>query len=650
MNRTAHPRAQRSLEPRSIASTSWRERCSALQWGAWLCAALLAVLQGHFFLDGYRLTGDDVLFENVVLHGKSFHYIVQTALQQGRVGAFVLVPLTLLGSHYSDYLLFRIAYVLLWYVDMLLFSIWVARVAQARLALPVFLALVAIQPMIGYHMPPVGYPLELGLPLLVMLATRLAFPAERPAIPDSRGSAAQLGIHVVYALYLLAMISSEYMIIVGTILLAAEIGAGRSGLRLRQLRMLAGRYRRDIVILALVYLAYAWFRQSQPTHYDGATLDGLGHGSDLLRTFALHVASATWLPFLDRSALVPTIWPGSLLAAVLCAVSLLSYWRFSRQTARSPTHGKWLAGGALLLGVVAITLPVVAARKQQIWCVIDHNCSYLDSRISLFFMLAAIGLALASLCRSGRTRDLLYGLALPSLALCSALGHAVNAQQTQGMKTAASAWTRARAIACISSGIIPAQASQYIDPDHYIPMHTMMNRDAFWHDYMARLAREGRCSGEPPARPPFLVSVMHPDTVYPVRLDGAGLRYLGSGWSHAETGGVWSDGTPALIVTRLAPSPVPLKLMLTLQAYAPAEGQPQEVAVEVNGSPASHWKVVADQAALYEIDIPTVPAKTGGRITIRLDIMKPVSPLQRHQSTDARRLGVLLSHLELRAH
>lgn len=633
-----------------MTSIPWRGRFSALQWGAWLCATLLAILQGHFFLDGYRLTGDDVLFENVVLHGESFHYIVQTALQQGRVGAFVLMPLTLLGSHYSDYLLFRIAYVLLWYVDMLLYSLWIARVSQARLALPVFLALVTIQPMIGYHMPPVGYPLELGLPLLVMLATRLAFPAERPAAPGSRGSTTQLGVYVVYALYLLAVMSSEYMMIVGIILPATEICADRTNLRLPGLRTLAGRYRRDIVILALVYFAYAWFRQSQPTHYDGATLDGLSHGGDLLRTFALHVASATWLPFLDRAALAPTIWPHALLAATLCAASLLLYWRFSRQIGRSPTRGNWLAGGVLLFGIVVITLPVVAARKQQIWCVVDHNCSYLDSRISLFFMLAVIGLALASLCRSGRTRDLLYGLALPLLAICSALGYAVNAQQTQSMKTAAAAWTRARTIACIGSGITPAQASQYIDPDHYIPMHPMMDRDAFWHDYMARLARERRCSGKLPEQPPFRISAMSPDTGYPVRLDGPGLRYLGLGWSHAEMGGVWSDGTSALIVARLAPSSVPLKLTLTLQAYAPAEGQPQEVAVEVNGSPAGHWKVVADKAALYEIGIPPRPTQTGGQIAVRLDIMEPVSPLQRHQSTDARRLGVLLSNLELQAH
>ena len=632
-----------------MASASLYQRFSPLQWSSWLCAALFAVTQGRFFLDGYRLTGDDVLFENVVLHGESFHYIVQTALQQGRIGAFVLMPLLLLGSHYSDYLLFRIAYVLLWYVDMLLFSIWVARIAQARLALPVFLALVAIQPMIGYHMPPVGYPLELGLPLLVMLATRLAFSPEHPAAQGSRGPAAQSGIYVVYVLYLLAVISSEYMMIIGTVLLTAEICAGRPAPRFPQLRMLAGRYRRDIAILALAYFAYAWFRQSQSTHYDGTTMDGMGHGDDLLRTFALHLTSATWLPFLDRSTLGSAVWPGALLAAALCATSLLSYWRSSRMVSQPPARNKWLSSGILLLGIVAITLPVVAARKQQIWCVVDHNCSYLDSRISLFFMLAAIGLALVSLCRSGSTRDLLYGLALPSLALCSVLGYAVNAHQVQGMKTAAAAWTRARTIACAGSGITAAQASQYIDPDDYVPMHAAMNRAAFWHDYMARLASEGRCSGELPARPPFRISAMDPDAVYPVHLGGPGLHYLGSGWSHAEASGVWSDGTPALVVARLAPSPVPLKLVLTLQAYAPAAGLPQEVAIEVNGSPVGHWKVAADMAFPYEVDIPDRLAKTGGQITARIDIKAPVSPLQRHQSTDARQLGVRLSNLELRA-
>lgn len=107
---------------------------SAWRWAAWTCAALLAALQAHLFLQGYRLTGDDVLFESVVLDGGSLHYIAETVLQQGRIGQFVLMPLLLFGSHFADYLWFRFAYVLLWYVDLLLFSIWVARIARAHLA------------------------------------------------------------------------------------------------------------------------------------------------------------------------------------------------------------------------------------------------------------------------------------------------------------------------------------------------------------------------------------------------------------------------------------------------------------------------------------------------------------------------------------
>jgi hypothetical protein len=81
---------------------------------AWLSAICLAMLQAHFFLGGFRLTGDDVLFEDVILHGHIGAYIVQTAAQQARIGHYVLIPFLLTGSHFSSSLAFRIFYVSLW--------------------------------------------------------------------------------------------------------------------------------------------------------------------------------------------------------------------------------------------------------------------------------------------------------------------------------------------------------------------------------------------------------------------------------------------------------------------------------------------------------------------------------------------------------
>lgn len=615
---------------------------SARRWAAWTCAALLAALQAHFFLQGYRLTGDGVLFESVVLDGGSLHYIAETALQQGRIGQFVLMPLLLFGSHFADYLWFRLAYVLLWYVDLLLFSIWVARIARAHLALPLFVALVTLQSMIGYHMPPAGYPLELGLPLLIVLATRLVASSERSL---ERTPAAQWSVFVLYLLYPLALISSEYMMITGVVLLLVE--AGKHGVPQRPPRLLAAKYKREAMLLALVFLAYFWFRQSQSTHYDGASMDGLGHVRDLLHTFVLHVASATWLPFLDRASLESAIQPVALLASALCAIALLLHWRDGRQTASKTGDVQWLSSGLMLLGVVMITLPVVAARKQQLWCVANHNCSYLDSRISLLFLIGAIALALLPLQRSRKLRAYLGGMIILSLVLGNAVGYAISKQQARGMRTAAAAWARAVAIACIDPPVPVAQAVQYIDPDHFIPMHAMTDRNSFWQAYMARVAREHRCHGEPPGRPPFQVSGLVPGELLAVRLGDAGLHYLGLGWSHAEAGGVWSDGAEAVIEARLSASAQPLRLLLQLQAYSPAKDQPQRITVEINGSPVTHWNVSAEHAAIYTVDIPPQLATSGGQLSVRLDIEHPTSPLQRHQSSDARRLGVLLTSLEL---
>jgi len=397
---------------------------------AWVCAALFAATQAHFFLYGYRLTGDDVLFENVVLHGKIADYIAQTAAQQARIGMYVLLPILLLGSHFADHLIFRVAYVSLWYADILLFSFWVARAAGSSIALPVFVAIVALQPMIGYHMPPVGYPLELGLPLMILMASRLAIVRGRSVVVGSRNIGSQLVMYAVHVFYLLALISSEYMMIFGLVLVACEVSIARSADASHSLGTVLKRYRGDLMSLAVVYFAYAYFRQSQASHYDGASMDGAGHIGALCKTFAMHIASGTWLPFFQTSVLAVAAVRGALVAAVLCFVALYFYWRANADDPKLTERNR-ASAVVLALGVVAITLPVVSAEKQQQWCLINHNCSYLDSRISLLFLMASIALIIVSLSLRRIARAFLKLLMLATLTTSAALGYAVGFQQTQ---------------------------------------------------------------------------------------------------------------------------------------------------------------------------------------------------------------------------
>jgi hypothetical protein len=191
----------------------------------------------------------------------------------------------------------------------LLFSAWIAGITRARIALPVFVGIVVLQPMIGYYMPPVGYPLQLGVPLLIILGMRLSWGRVRGSESPHPSSAARMLHGLGYVFYIAAILSSEYMMIFGLIIVLVEMSATTLAPAAITLRGRLFRHRVDIAILAAVYAAYVIYRLSQPSRYDGAVMNGMGHYRDLLYTFFMHIASGTWLPFATASALTRAALP-----------------------------------------------------------------------------------------------------------------------------------------------------------------------------------------------------------------------------------------------------------------------------------------------------------------------------------------------------
>ncbi|MBE1160133.1 hypothetical protein [Dyella acidiphila] len=618
---------------------------------AWVAAIGLTLLQAHYFLYGFRLSGDDVRFEDAVLHGESAALIAGTPVDQARIGQFLLMPLLLLGSHLSSYLAFRIFYVALWYADILLFSIWTARVAKARIALPVFVAIVSLQPMIGYHMPPVGYPLELGLPLLLMFGIRLLLGATARKHASRPGMAAHAAAVVGWLLYAAAVLSSEYMMIIGVLVVALEAIGSMPGTGLSMPKHLFRRFRLDLALLALVYAAYALYRSSQPTRYDGSTMDGLGHHRDLAYTFLMHIASGTWVPFANGTALSSDAMPGVLMCMLLCAAALWLYRRpASAPGPQQAGQGLALMAGLLAAGAAFLTLLVVAASKQQRWCTLQGNCSYLDSRLSLLMLVAA--LAFAGVWAARQRNALRFITIAAGVAVVASAGicHAISRQQAESMRLVSAAWERARMIACHHPSIDAYSASNFIDPEHLIPMHASMDRDAFWHSYLDRVARDGLCVQQ------VDVASLHPSSdlvvgqTAGIHAGGDGLPLLASNWSHPEPAGVWSLGPVAVLVGHIEPSDRPLTLSLQLIAYAPAHGgTTQPVKVTVNGSEVAQWTVASDQPHAYSLSLPAAVSRAGGRIELDLEVGHPTSPQDKGQSADTRKLGVQVSSLQLQA-
>jgi hypothetical protein len=612
---------------------------------SWIFAIAFAVAEAHFFISGYRLTGDDVLFEYVLLQNNAASYILHTAIQQGRVGDFFLIPFLLVGSHFSNYLWFRLFYVLLWYVDILLFSIWTARIARLGAALPIFLSIVSLQAMIGYHMPPVGYPLMLGLPAFIIFGIRLLIQAGWKTSRSQKSSSIFLRCSLM-AVYSLAVLSSEYMMILGLLVIMCEMAESLNFTKASLLDKLKN-YKYDVLVLVLVYSIYLVFRLSFPTQYDGIGLDGLSNIGAALYTFFMHIADGTWIPFFRLSMITADTLSSAIPVMVMCFLALMLYWRHGSLTSTSSVDRKLFPGVIFLIGVIAITVPVVAASKQQKTCLIDHNCSYLDSRISLLLLIASITIIGSYFCQSKITRGYCRIFILLFLTIGSGVGYIVNIEQAKGMETATMAWERARAIACVTPRVDKSVAASFIDPDHYIPMHSFVNRSEFWSEYMDRLAKEGDCTSQPPLKPPFYISELSTGTEAAVDLGGVGLKFLGSGWSHAEQGGVWSDGADSLLEAKIAPSTRKLKMILTLQGFASIAGKPQSVVLTVNDLPTANWIVKEEASSTYEFFVPTALAAKGGEITVRIKIEHPTSPAEKHQSSDSRKLGIFLSKLQL---
>ncbi len=134
--------------------------------------------------------------------------------------------------------------------------------------------------------------------------------------------------------------------------------------------------------------------------------------------------------------------------------------------------------------------------------------------------------------------------------------------------------------------------------------------------------------------------------------NGNGLPALCSGWSYAESVGVWSEGIIARLEFVLRElSEGPLQLEIELAAAMVGESHPTlDVHVLVDSSRVARWRLAAPFAApaIQEVAIPAGLLVAMRPCTIDFRIMRPRSPASLGLSGDQRLLGIHLSSLRLR--
>jgi Family of unknown function (DUF6311) len=129
--------------------------------------------------------------------------------------------------------------------------------------------------------------------------------------------------------------------------------------------------------------------------------------------------------------------------------------------------------------------------------------------------------------------------------------------------------------------------------------------------------------------------------------NGEGLEALRSGWSAPEGWGLWTDGPVArMLLQPNAPPDAPV--LLTVRAHGLAlQGQPQKVAVWVDGKYATMWQVLQGAERDYSVALPP-RASSQTPISVELRVEDPVTPKQLGLGNDERRLGLGMYGFELK--
>lgn len=457
-------------------------------------------------MGGYRMTADDIYFQNVAFGGVHgiFESAQQFAISQGRIGQYVSVPLIILGSYLADIFWVRALYVALYFLLFFLVSRYVAKLLKADVTLFLFALMVSltnIGPQIYNHLPPTAYPLLISIPLLIIISLKLwkqNWLYNRVALNPLR--------QMMYAfLMIFAMLINEFAFLFGTGLLLLQWSSALSrsvGFEKEkkdgQLKLNIKDYHIESVTIALVLSIYAIFRLTFPSSYSGNTPDGLLNISAIFYTLTGHILSGTSLPLLidwhtqivsisSPRQLIETATNGQILIALMFGV-MTAYLIFTLTIKTLPQiRYLWAIGGAVLFAIY-VTLPTAVTQKYQLWCA-SHNCVYIDTRISYYGLIIAAGLGALMILTKSRGSFIQSWLRMVFALLIGAMAshtYLNNELLRETMKEYTQAWDRAQQYICAPNAAPENDKNllHTLDPKGLIQYHGQFPIMPYWINYM----------------------------------------------------------------------------------------------------------------------------------------------------------------------
>lgn len=631
---------------------------SARSWGTWLPILLLMSIHLMLFTYGYRRTADEVRYLQKTVEGWESirEFAIISAVHQGRIGQFILIPLNALSTYFSDWFFIRLAFALLHAGVLVAFAAYCSLLFRINVTGALLVVLVAMQPLTVDPMPPVAFPLQNTIPFLCVLLARCAMVRKRRN-GDRQRQAANFLAHLVFVA---AMATTEFAFLLGTALLAAEyLQAFALAIRLR--RSVSGAlvdiitsksFRVDIASVMgslTIYLLFRWFN---PSTYEGNTLDAIFEGRRLLETAVRHVMAGTFLSQLDL-AIFAVPWSVLLMAIAAGGVTVVCLLLSIRDVRgiRAPLQ---TAGIAVVL-MLYVTFPIAATAKQQHWCVDDNTCGYLDSRLAyLGFGVMVLSLLAFGLQRAATPggRKGVVAVAALLLGLISTVTYVTNWRQAQVMIINSIPWLRAAMLACHpeyqpkSNNELP----RLLDPKDRVRLHPDEDRGQFWQLYLAHRAQSAKCSSDPDLRQAELKEI---ESFIPVVIPGkvvrfsqeTGAQYLGSGWSRPEPWLVWSDGNAVELILKVGDvsRSAALSVVLAFRVYFGPSVSAQTISVTVDGAVVDRWTFTKDTQRNddHEGRIVLSPkVLRRGDVRIGLQIATPRNPEAEGKSAETRRLGI----------
>jgi hypothetical protein len=505
-------------------------------------------------------------------------------------------------------------------------------------------------------MPPLSYPLQNTLPFLALLAARCII------VVDRRRSVAacRMRLWLAHAVFVAAMLTTEFAFLLGTSLLAGEYAfafarnkeKGMSGIRTIVNLCRQKSFHHDVLGVTLALGAYFCFRWFHPSSYEGNVLDAAFEVRRVVETTVQHAYAGTVFSrelvdvfSLPSQALLVAAIVGGITAT--CLAISLSEVRFLR----SPLV---IAAGSML-GIAYVTFPLAANARQQSWCLEHRACGYLDSRISYLAVAIIIMCLLSHVLRRlpMRGRSTAYiATASVLLGLVATATYARNWQEGQAMMADAGAWRRAALLACYPEAQ-PATDElllAMIDPERRIRFHPGSDRVAFWRRYLNYEGEVQKCPTETSVRRADLEVIGEFGPSISVGRvvhfsDKSGGKYLRAGWSQPEAWGVWSDGDQAELHLMLRPdiSPPGVYARVKFRLYVGPSVSAQIVTVFVNGHFVDQWTMGEDmqrsQCCERSIALPR-DLSAGGLVKIAFHIANPRNSSLEPQSLEIRRLGM----------